>query len=316
MWVLPANRYCSLDAKINPDISTLSMPQWCSWVMISQLLIVYVFSATAKFYSGWIDGSFPKLLFFSNPFPALQPMFDHEGFPIFIAYSGILFDLLVIPLLLYRKTRTAAVLAALFFHIFNAVFLQIGIFPFFALTFVVFFYPPTFIQKLFLRKKPAFESAPISLATKHILIWFFIPYFVIQLALPIRHWFIPHAVLWTEEGHRLSWRMMLRSRQGDTQFRIIDKNTRKIISYNYQQRLTRKQQNFVASYPDGIWQMAQVIKKEFNAKNQEIELYVNAYVSINGGSYLMFIDPTVDFTQAKYNYFGHDEWIVVPEEYR
>jgi hypothetical protein len=316
MLVLPANRYGSLDAKINPSISTLSMPQWCSWVMISQLLIVYFFAATAKFYTGWIDGSFPKLLFFSNPFPALQPLFDHQSFPVFIAYSGIVFDLLIIPLLLFRKTRTPAFFAALFFHIFNAVFLQIGIFPFFALTFVVFFYPPTFIQKLFLWKKPPFESTPISYATKPTLIWFFIPYFIIQLALPLRHCFIPYTVLWTEEGHRLSWRMMLRSRLADTQFRIIDKNTRKIIPYDYQQRLTRKQQNFVASYPDGIWQMTQFIKKEFDAKNQKIEIYVDAYVSINGGNYLMFIDPKVDFAQAKYNYFGHDEWILVPEEYR
>jgi hypothetical protein len=62
--------------------------------------------------------------------------------------------------------------------------------------------------------------------------------------------------------------------------------------------------------------MTQFIKKEFDAKNQKIEIYVDAYVSINGGNYLMFIDPKVDFAQAKYNYFGHDEWILVPEEYR
>ncbi|WP_316930169.1 HTTM domain-containing protein [Leeuwenhoekiella sp. MAR_2009_132] len=35
-----------------------------------------------------------------------------------------------------------------------------------------------------------------------------------QLELPLRHWIIKDDVLWTEEGHRLSWRMMLRSKGG------------------------------------------------------------------------------------------------------
>ena len=47
-------------------------------------------------------------------------------------------------------------------------------------------------------------------------------HFVVQLALPLRHHFIQGDVLWTEEGHRLSWRMMLRTRQGSIQFFITD----------------------------------------------------------------------------------------------
>lgn len=316
MLVLPANRYASLDAKKNPGLKSLFMPQWCSWIMIGQLFIMYFFAAIAKLYPGWLDGTFPKILFSGSPFSSLKPLLNDHSFHLFIAYSGLLFDLLIVPLFLYKKTRTIAFVAAVFFHIFNAVFLQIGIFPFFALTFVVFCYPPDFIRSLFFKRKPMLETTESSYVTKPLLIWFFIPYFIIQLGLPIRHWFIPHDVLWTEDGHRLSWRMMLRARHAKTQFRIVDKKTNTVLAYDYKKRLTPKQQNFVAAYPDGIWQMTQMIKKEFEAKNQEVAIYVDSYVSINGGNYLLFIDPNVDFAHAKWNYFGSDEWVKIPQQYQ
>lgn len=316
MLFLPANQYASLDAKRNPSIKSLSMPQWCSWVMIAQIAILYFFATIAKFYPGWLDGSFTRLLFVNNPFEVIKQVVEHPSFHLFIAYSGILFDLLIVPLLLIRKTRTMAFFAAIFFHLFNAIFLHIGIFPFFALSFTVFFYPPDFIRRIFFKRKPILEETEINYETKLTLLWFFIPYFIIQLALPIRHWFIPHDVLWTEEGHRLSWRMMLRSRQAITHFRIIDKETDDLILYDYRKNLSDKQQNFVAANPDGIWQMAQIIKKEFADKNQDVSIFVDSQVSINGGMYQQFIDPNVDFATAKWNYFGHDEWILIPEEYK
>lgn len=316
MLFLPANQYASLDAKRNPSIKSLSMPQWCSWVMIAQIAILYFFATIAKFYPGWLDGSFTRLLFVNNPFEVIKQIVEHPSFHLFIAYSGILFDLLIVPLLLIRKTRTMAFFAAIFFHLFNAIFLHIGIFPFFALSFTVFFYPPDFIRRIFFKRKPILEETEINYETKLTLLWFFIPYFIIQLALPIRHWFIPHDVLWTEEGHRLSWRMMLRSRQAITHFRIIDKETDDLILYDYRKNLSDKQQNFVAANPDGIWQMAQIIKKEFADKNQDVSIFVDSQVSINGGMYQQFIDPNVDFATAKWNYFGHDEWILIPEEYK
>lgn len=110
--------------------------------------------------------------------------------------------------------------------------------------------------------------------------------------------------------------MMLRSRVAQTQFRIIDKETKTLIPYDYKKRLTHKQQRFAIAYPDGIWQMTQIIKKEFANKNQAVEIYVDSRVSINDGPYHTFIDPDVDFVTAKWNYFSHNQWIMVPDEYK
>ena len=311
MLLLPASNYASLDVKNNPEIKQNTMPRWCSFVMIFQVAIVYFFATLAKFYPGWLDGSFTKLILSNTEFEVFKKLFTQHWFHLFIAYSGIAFDMLIIPLLLWKRTRTIAFLSAVFFHLFNAIFLQIGIFPFFALSFIVFFYPPEKIRSIFFRKKiPVEYAAPIA-QNKAALLYFFLPYFTIQLIPPIRHHFIKGDVLWTEEGHRLSWRMMLRQRQGYATFRVIDKKSQTEIPYDYLKKLNQKQQAFVASNPDGIWQMAQIIKKEFAQKGTDVSVFVNAEASINGGKYNKLVNPETDMATAKWDYFFHNDWILL-----
>ncbi|RKS26597.1 vitamin K-dependent gamma-carboxylase-like protein [Flavobacterium endophyticum] len=312
MIFLPANRYASIDAKQHPEIKTLSMPWWCSGVMILQIAIVYLFATLSKFYPDWLDGTFTKnLLTNKSPYPFIQEIFNQKWFYLFIAYSGIAFDMLIVPMLLWKKTRTIAFIASLIFHLFNAVTLQIGIFPFFALSFAVFFYPPEKIRALFFKKKPVLEESKPIYQSRPILFYFFIPYFLIQILLPIRHWFIKGDVLWTEEGHRLSWRMMLRSRSGYSNFKIIDKKTKQPIPYNINSKLTDKQFKMVADKPDAIWQLSQRIKKEFATQGKDVSVFVNCHVSINQKPYKQLINPDVDMASAEWNYFSHNDWILL-----
>lgn len=316
MLFLPANRYASIDARLNPSLKKLTMPVWCSWVMILQVSIVYFYASLAKFYPGWLDGTFTRdLLHNSVTDPSLNRIMSQKWFYLFIAYAGIAFDLLVVPFLLFRKTRTIALIASVIFHIFNAVTLQIGIFPFFALSFVVFFYPPEKIRKLFLRKKPAVtESNPDYQEGKSILLYFFIPYFILQLLLPLRHYFIKGDVLWTEEGHRLSWRMMLRARNGYTDFRIIDKKTGGRLFYNFKEKITHKQQNGMETRPDMIWQMAQRIREDFAKQGKDVAVYAETQVSINGGPYKSLINPDADLASADWGYFFHSDWVLLYDD--
>ncbi|GGD18569.1 HTTM domain-containing protein [Flavobacterium orientale] len=310
MLFLPANRAVSIDAKQNPKIKTNYMPKFVLAVMITQMAIVYGFATIAKFYPDWLDGTFTRNLFQPHKnFPFFGAVFSSEWFPLFIAYSGILFDGLIIPALLWKKTRTIAFIASLIFHLFNAVTLQIGIFPFFALSFVVFFYPPEKIRKLFFRNQNPVPDTALNLKPAKPILLFFILFFTLQLVLPIRHWFIKGDVLWTEEGHRLSWRMMLRQRNGTITYRIVDKQTKEQWMYPHQSKVTFKQYSLL-NKPDGIWQYAQRIKKEYEAQGKDISIFIDSRVSVNNKPYLMFVDPAVDFAQAKWNYFSHNNWII------
>ena len=143
MCFLPANRFKSLDLKWNPQIKSKVMPYWVSLLFIVQISFVYFFAAVAKFYPDWLDGTFTKnLLIGSTDVPFLKNIFSKKWFYLFIAYAGILFDLLIVPFLLFKKTRTIAFIASFIFHIFNAIVLQIGIFPFFFFCFILFFFDP------------------------------------------------------------------------------------------------------------------------------------------------------------------------------
>ncbi len=316
MWFLPANTYASLDAKHNPAIKRLTMPAWCSWVMITQVTIVYFYATLAKFYPDWLDGTFTKnLLDRSVTNQALHDIFTQKWFYLFIAYAGIAFDLLIVPLLLFKKTRTIAFVASLIFHLFNSITLQIGIFPFLALSFVVFFYPPEKMRSIFFRKKPAVTEHGVTYEGRNILYYFFVPYLIIQIALPLRHYFIEGDVLWTEEGHRLSWRMMLRSRNGFTQFKVINKATGDKMHYDLHKAATRKQINSMQTKPDMIWQMAQRIKQEYMDKGLDVAVYAHTMASINGRPFKKLIDPTIDLAEAEWDYFFHNDWILINEDY-
>lgn len=307
---LPANRYASLDVKQDRVKEENTMPYWISFLFIIQIAIVYIFASIAKLYPDWLDGTFTRnLLADSTKVIALKKLFLHKWFFMFIAYMGILFDLLIVPLLLFKRTRIFALIASLIFHLFNAVFLEIGIFPFFALTFALFFYEPETIRRLFLSKKPKLEDENLSqnFYGKRILYFLMIPYLIIQIALPLRHHFIEGDVLWTEEGHRLSWRMMLRERNGYITIKIKDTISGEESIYNYRKNLTDKQAQNLATKPDFIWQYCQHIKEEY--KGKPIAIYIDCKNSINRKEYKTLIDPKFDMAKAKWSHFKHNKWI-------
>lgn len=311
MIFIPANQYASLDVKMGKVQKQNTMPYWVSLVFVTQIAIVYFYASIAKFYPDWLDGTFTKLLLTgatSNEF--LKQLFSNKYFYVFVAYAGILFDLLIVPLLLFKKTRTIALIASLTFHLFNAIFLQIGIFPFFALSFSLFFYPPEKIRKLFFKNKPEIDaSTKQNFFGKKIILYFLFPFLCVQMLLPLRHHLIKGDVLWTEEGHRLSWRMMLRKRDGFINIMIKDNQTGEITPYDYHKNLTEKQTRALATKPDYIWQYCQKIKEEYKGKN--ISIFIDCKNNINRGKYKMLVDPKQDFAKAKWNYFWHNEWILL-----
>ncbi|MDR0229707.1 MAG: HTTM domain-containing protein [Flavobacteriaceae bacterium] len=315
MCFLPANRYASLDLRSGRVKEELVMPQYYSWIFIFQVSLLYLYGTLAKLYPDWLDGTFVSIMYSNANIPAsLQELFSTKMFSIAISYLGIMFDGLVVFLLFFRRTRTIGVIASLIFHLFNSFTLQIGIFPYFALSFAAFFYAPEQIRARFFKRKPqvvtddAIEPKEVFKLSQFSLVFLGVLMFV-QLVLPLRHYFIKGDVLWTEEGHRLSWRMMLRSRGGYISYKVIDKKTQEQLNYPLEEVLSNKQLNRLNT-PDMIWQMAQVIKKDFAKKGKEVAVYADSYISINGRDYSQFVDPEVDLASVKWNYFTHCDWIL------
>lgn len=310
MCFLPAHKYASLDVKQSRVKEELAMPTYCSWILITQIALVYIYGTVAKFYPDWLDGTFVKLMYSSIDAPEFfKEIFTEPWFYVGISYLGILYDGLIIPLLLWKRTRTWAVIASLVFHLFNSITLQIGVFPYFALSFALFFYDPEFIREKFLKKKPKMNAEQYSFSIPTWKVVFWSVFMLFQLFLPLRHHIIDGDVLWTDEGHRLSWRMMLRSRSGYTYFNVVEKESGKKSQYPLEDKLSSKQRARLTT-ADMIWQMAQIIKKEYADKGLDVAVYADSWVSINGREYSMFIDDSVDLASVSWSYFGHNEWIL------
>jgi vitamin K-dependent gamma-carboxylase len=312
MVFLPANKWFSIDVRQKPSIASRSMPRWVILVLILQVWIVYTYAAIAKIYPAWLDGTVTGLFMTSKKDywligSFLQQQWVHYG----IAYVGILFDALIVPLLLYKRTRFIAFCLSIVFHVFNAVVFQIGIFPFMSLAFAFFFFFSKNLQQRFFPKKEHYDLGEVKVPPySKIISGILCLYFIIQIALPLRHLGIKDDVLWTEEGHRLSWRMMLRSKTGYTTMYTLDKKTQEKSKYNIKEMLTKKQQRTVGTKPDVIWQLAQRIKQIQAAKGIDVAVFADTKVSVNGGPYARLINDTIDLAQEKWTPLNHHFWIL------
>ena len=308
----PANRYFSVDAKLNPSIKDISMPQWCSWVFILQMFIVYTYASIAKLYPDWLNTSVMEtILRGKSDYALVGDLLQQKWLHYVLSYGGILFDGLIIPLLLFKPTRKWAFLVSLFFHLFNSFVFQIGIFPYLSIAFSLFFFEPKTIQNIFLKNKPLYEENDIVIPSyKTPFMAVLAVYFLIQIGLPLRHHFFKDDVLWTEEGHRLSWRMMLRSKSGYTTYRVVDKKTNVEIPINLNDYLTMSQQRTASTKPDVIWQFAQYLKKDFAKKGMDVKVFVDARIKVNSGKMQRLTDPQVDLANVDWHPLKHSDWLL------
>ena len=234
-----------------------------------------------------------------------------------MAYVGIFFDLLIVPMLLWKRTRMLGFVLSLFFHLFNSVVFRIGIFPYMSIAFSFFFFSSEILIKRFVPKKPLYLAGEIKVPSyKPILVWGFGIFLMIMIALPLRHWSFKDHVLWNEEGHRLAWRMMLRTRNGQLIYYVVDKETGQRTVFQHQNLLTKKQRRSMRTKPDMIWQLAQRIHDIELQGGRDVEVKVASRVKVNDREYANFIDPEVDLAAVPWEHFKHSDWILpIPEDF-
>lgn len=313
MCFFPADKNYSLDTRKNPEQRSDSMYGYVKWIFVAQLLIVYVYASAAKLYGDWLDFGMIDILMRSRAnYPIIGTILQENWAHQVIGTFGILFDLLIIPALLWKPTRKVAFFLSLFFHLFNSIVFQIGIFPYLSLAFNVFFFEAETIRSIFFKTKKPYTANKLDIPRyKNGILVVLGIYFLIQILLPVRHYVIQDNVLWTEEGHRLSWRMMLRSRAGKGVFTVVNKSTGKETTIKPDEYLNNSQMRKVFAYPDFAWQFAQYLKKEFAVDGDSISVYLKkSKLSINDRPYAAFIDPNTDLANTPWLPLEHHDWIL------
>lgn len=309
MLVLPAHKSKSLDSYFGFTVSRESCTRACHYFFVIQILIVYVYASIHKMHWDWVEARPLAIWFqFKSNYWLIGSLLQEQWFQYAIAWGGIVYDGSIFFLLLHPKTRKLGFGLSIFFNLFNAYVFQIGIFPFLMIGLTAFFFPPETIRKIFFKKKPKVYSVRRKLSHT----WTFILacYFLIQLLLPLRHHLFKGDVGFTEEGHRLSWRMMLRAKSGRLIVYVEDKTTGVRERLDLKSYLSPDQRSAINGQPDMIWQLAQRLEKEYQKEGREIAVYASSKVSLNGHKRQDLIDGSVDLTQVPWEPFRHANWIL------
>lgn len=317
MLIVPAHAYLSLDAKRSNSIRSLTCRRWHLNIFILQLLIVYTFASLHKFYPGWLEGDFIRIAFSGkSSYPLIGDALQNEMLQKFVIYGGIIFDGTIIIFLMIPATRKVAFITAIFFHLFNSIVFQIGIFPYLMLATSLFFFPPEQIRLLFLKKKPAmpkYGKITMLSVSQKVVAGVLIVYFAFQIYLPLRHHLYEGNVFYTEEGHRLAWRMMLRVKSGNLSYRVTNLANDSTWMVQPRDFLTPKQSRSIATKPDMIWQFAQHLKKQYKEEGiEEISINAVSKVRLNLGPSHPLIDPNANLAALKWQPLKHSDWILSP----
>jgi len=329
---LPCNRRFAIDRLIWRRENLRSMPAGYWWLLRFQLALPYVFGGIAKLDFDWLAGQ-PSGLFLSSRtgVPLLGGLFQQPAAPMVMAWGGLLFDLLIVPSLVWKPTRIPAVLAALAFHLTNATIFRIGVFPWFMLATLFVFFPVSVVPRLIAalrRSIGRFQSAdaaegsanlrretddlPSSLVSADRKArWIFAAaalYAIVQLLLPIRPWVLPGNPSWNERGHRFAWRMMLRHKdcllwfkvQSGTDYLFVPANF--VLSPNQLRRVPRDPE-LVRQAARKIAELAKTLGKK------DCQVFAWNLVSLNGRPARALIDPEADLTQARRGWF-RDDWVL------
>ncbi|MEM7032635.1 MAG: HTTM domain-containing protein [Chloroflexota bacterium] len=351
---LPLHRRFSLDTVINPKLKTDVAPTWTIWAIRLQLGLVYVFAGIAKLNTDWLLNALPLKIWLNvrTDLPLIGWLFDYSWTAHLMSWTGAVYDLTIVFLLLYRPTRMLAYLAVIGFHLMTGFLFPIGMFPYIMIACTLIFFSAEdwlWLQKSALgqKAKQLFEKIGQWLKLNEKMnreaheerkeLWLFfknlsflrafynsiqrplvlillVVFFALQICLPLRHWLYPGNVMWTEEGYRFAWKVMLVEKTGHVTFIVTDPSEGQSWSVFPGDYLTYQQEKQMAFQPDMILAFAHHLEQQFKAQgHNEIEIRAEAYVSLNGRPSQLLIDPTIDLTTLSQTLFPKP-WIRTPSD--
>jgi hypothetical protein len=315
--VLPAHRRFSLDVRRRPSLRVDTVPAWCIYVLMLQIGIVYFYAGFAKLNADWLLRAMPLAVWLPTKadWPLLGPLFTQTWVAYAFSWSGAFYDLTIPCWLLWKRSRPLAYLGVIVFHLLTKLLFNIGLFPFIMIFNTLIFFPAE-VHERWLGKigyQAAGESARYRFSAGS-MSWLrpaFVLYFAIQLLLPLRYTLYPGNVLWTEEGYRFAWRVMLVEKVGQAVFTVHDPATGRSAEVNNQDFLTPYQEKQMAIQPDFILQyahhLAEVYEKRFGIEQPKVT--VDCRVALNGRSSRTLIDPAVDLASLE-DGLAHKDWVL------
>lgn len=327
MIFIPAHRAFSLDTVIRPSIRSATAPAWTLWLLRVQFGIVYFYAGLAKCHWDWIDGTIMKLkLSRKTEFPVIGSYFTEDWVPVAFSWGGLLLDLFVFPLLLWKRTRVPTLIVTIGFHLMNSQLFNIDIFPWMMIAAtVILFFPdwlPWYKDNLLKSRQSADAPQvprPYSRSTK-LTLGFLAAYLAIQILVPLRHIAYEGDADWSEEGQQFAWRMLMREKHVfppriSVSYVRDGKRTEGAmpIPYPNDPGFWNSDWQFqkVAMNPDMLLQFCHKFADMLRSRGAEqIEIRGQVLVSLNGREPRPLIDPKVNLADEPRRWLTSYPWVL------
>ncbi len=326
MCFVPAHHYLSLDARRRPNRASRTVPFWPIFLLGAQLELVLIWAGVVKINPDWLNlEPLRTWLSWRDDLAIVGPLFTRDWAVAVAAYGVIALHLVGAPLLLLRRTRLVVLCIYAAFHVLNHFVFNIGIFPWFTLFASLLLFDPDWPKQVFKRLRRAwpifrddvflpvterFDPAriparpwPVVMVTA-IAVWL-----SLQVLVPLRHWVIPGDVAWNEAGHRFSWRMKLRDKEGEARFVVRDPDGDE-LRVSLPRYLSRNQAEKMVCTPDMLLQFAHHIGDDFRARGFPVAgVYADVFCSLNGRPMQRFVEPAFNLYAAPRRFTGYD-WVL------
>ena len=313
MIFIPAANEYSVDAFFERKTNTGYVPRWALWLIRFQIAIPYFYGGIAKIQPDWLSAvpmhsmlaKYAQVPFFGN---FLNSQYTALGF----AWGGMLFDIFIVPMLLWRRTRVWAFALTLLFHLTNKLFLNIGVFPWFMIAATTLFLPPEWPRRVIPRRRKLAECKEFSMPRTVGAVLMF--YVFLQVVVPLRVHLYPGDTNWTEYGHRFSWRMKLRSKQTDLTIEALSPDGTRVLQLfpgDFHRYLMPHQIQDMTTRPDMLQQFCRFLGDELATRGFEaVEVTAIAQTSLNGRKAQLLVDPNCNLAQEPRTLFP--VWWVLP----
>ena len=132
-----------------------------------------------------------------------------------------------------------------------------------------------------------------------------------QILFPFRFLCYPGNLFWHEQGFRFGWRVMVMEKAGYAQFTVKNPSSQKQWFVQNSDHLTAFQEKQMSFQPDFILEYAHYLKAFYSrsAGHDDLEVYVDARVALNGRSSRLYVKPDVDLTKCRRGWRNKD-WLL------
>jgi len=314
LFFLPAGRAFSVDVWRRPALRIDLVPRRTLLLLQIQIGLVYFHAGLAKIGWDWLMEAQPLRIWLARQgaLPGIGEGLSALWLAYAMSWAGMLYDLGIAFALALKRTRPAAFITVVVFHVLTRLLFPIGIFPWLMIASATIFFSPEAHRRLLrlfisgliwilskLKSKFAAESGGGAVAWSG---WgrgvslLLVGHILVQTLFPLRHFLYPGDVLWTEEGFRFAWKVMLVEKQGQAVFRVRDARSGRESRVRNRDYLTEKQEFMMSTQPDMILHFAHFLRDEYQSREgyAPAEVFAEVRVAMNGRPSRLLLRPELN----------------------